>query len=420
MKPLKLMRSEKDHPFKTRRVKRILKKLVPIVLVLAIFTALAIFLTSLSGSSVVNFILSGSNLKSSGSKVNVLLLGIAGGTHDGANLTDTIMVASYNLKTHQVYLISIPRDLWLPSLRAKANAVYEIGLSQNGGLGLTKTVVGNILGIPIHYGLRVDFRGFIKAVDTLGGIDIEVSKAFDDYNYPIEGRENDLCGYEEKEIVFGEEEANKLNITPGKRKVFVSPEGKIATDSAEEDKGTKYFACRFEHISFYQGLIHMDGEEALKFVRSRHGTNGQSSDFSRSKRQQQVLEAVRSKMLSFETLTSPQKISDLIKIFGKSIDTDISAQDALEFYKLSKKLDQTYSLVINDSPRQGLPNGRIALLVHPLPQDYGGAYVLISQDDDFSIIQGYVRKVLTGEIREDEQSSDPGKEEATASSRTGN
>ena len=380
------------------------------MLVIAVLCSLAIFLTTLSGStSVVNFIFSGNNLKSSSSRVNILLLGIAGGTHDGSNLTDTIMVASYDLKTNQVYLFSIPRDLWLPALKSKANAVYEMGLSQKNGLGLTKVVMGNVLGIPIHYALRIDFRGFVNAVDTFGGLDVLVEKAFDDYNFPIEGKEDDLCGYQEKEIDFSEEQAKQLNIDPGKRKVFVAPDGKIATDSAKEDLGAKYFTCRFEHISFDKGLIPMDGTTALKYVRSRHGTNGEGSDFARSKRQQKVIEAVRNKILSVETLANPQKIAELVKTLGKSLDTDISVKEGIEFYKLSKKLDKTHSFVLDDSPRMGLQNNRGSLLVHPQASDYGGAYVLISQDDDFSIVQDYVRKILTGGITE---------YEATAAART--
>lgn len=374
--------------------------------------SLSIFLLTLSGTnSVVNYFFSGTSLKSTGGWVNILLLGIAGGTHDGVNLTDTTMVVSYNLKTNQAYLFSIPRDLWLPALRSKANAVYQIGLSQNNGLGLTKTVMGNILGIPIHYSLRVDFRGFVQAINVIDGIDIQIEKLFDDYQYPIQGKENDLCGYEEKEMDFSEEEAKKLNIDPGKRKVFISPDGSIATDSAEENKGIKYFACRYEHISFDKGKMHMNGEKALIYTRSRHGTNGEGSDFARAKRQQKVLEAVRNRILSLETLTNPQKITDLIAAFGKSIDTDITVKNVVEFYKLSKKLDKIHNFVLDDSPKVGLPDGRNSLLIHPPISDYGGAYVLVSQDDDFSYIQGYVRKILEGEITEDE---------ATASARPGN
>ena len=200
----------------------IFKKLIPFIFVVSILTVLAFFLTTFSGSSTISFSnLLKSPLKSSSNRVNILFLGIAGGTHDGATLTDTIMVASYNLKTNQVYLISIPRDLWLPELRAKANAVYQLGIHQRSGLDLSKTIMGNVLGIPIHYALRVDFRGFVQAVDILGGIEVMVDRSFDDYLYPIQGKENDLCGYEEKEIDFSEKEAKELNIEKGKRKVFV-------------------------------------------------------------------------------------------------------------------------------------------------------------------------------------------------------
>jgi len=376
------------------------------IALVVLFIALAtnLFMVFFSSGSVGSFNLLGYPVKSTDNKVNILFLGTAGATHDGANLTDTIMVASYNLKTNRLYFISIPRDLWLPELRSKANAVYQMGLSQKNGLGLAKIVMGNILGLPIHYGARVDFRGFIQAVDQLGGIDVVVDNAFDDYNFPIAGKERDLCGYEEKEVDFSEEEAKLLNIEPGKRKVFISPDLKVATDSAQEDKGAKYFSCRYERLSFKQGLQHMDGGLALKFVRSRHGTNGQGSDFSRSKRQEKVLQAIRKKILSPESLFNIAKISQLIKTFGQSIDTDIQPRDGFELYKLSQELDQTRSFVLDDSPKLGLPDKRRSLLLHPPASDYGGAYVLVSQDDDFSIIAGYVKKVLLGEI-ENEASS---------------
>jgi len=389
--------------FKTGKHDKLLKvkRFLPLGLVIGALVIIVIYLFTFSStSSVVNYIFSGTSLKSTNGFVNILLLGIAGGTHDGAFLTDTILVASYNLKEDALTLLSIPRDLWLPALKSKANAVYQLGSADNNGLGFSKTVMGNILGIPIHYSLRADFRGFVKAIDAIDGIDVLVDRSFDDYNYPIEGQENDLCGYSEKEMDFSEEEAKKLNIEPGKRKVFISPEGSIATDSAEEDKGVKYFSCRYEHVRFEKGLMHMSGAAALKFVRSRHGTNGEGSDFARSGRQQKVIDAVRKKVLSFEILADPQKISDLVKTLGKSIDTDISVKDAIEFFKLSRKLKNSQSFVLDDS-----------LLVRPNASDYGGAFVLISEDDDFSIIHDYVRKILGGIITEDE---------ATASARPGN
>lgn len=114
------------------------------------------------------------------------------------------------------------------------------------------------------------------------------------------------------------------------------------------------------------------------------------------------MEAIKGKMLSLETLTSPTKISELLKTFGRSIDTDISVKDAVEFYKLFSKADKTESFVLDDSPKPDLPNGKTSLLVNPPRGDYGGAYVLVSLDDDFSTIQGYVKKILEGVITDNE------------------
>lgn len=329
-------------------------------------------------------------LRSTDGKTNILLLGNAGGTHDGAQLTDTIMVASINQKTNKVYLISIPRDLWVDSVKGKVNSVYEIGENKDkgGGLLLSKNSLGEILGLPIHYALRVDFNGFVKAVNLLGGIDVVVEKSFEDSLYPIEGRENDLCGLEEKEIDFKEEEAKKLNIPVGKRVVLIDKEGKVATDSAETDKGYKYFTCRYETISFKAGHTLMDGENALKFVRSRMGTNGEGSDFARSKRQQLVIEAFRKKALSLETFSSPSKISSILATFDKSFETDIPVSDYGYFYSLSKKVT-TQNVVLADSN---------SLLVHPPQGDFGGAWVLVPKGNDLNTIHDYIDKVLKGEI----------------------
>ena len=204
---------------------------------------------------------------------------------------------------------------------------------------------------------------------------------------------------------FNENDAKNLNIEPGKRLVLILQDGKIATDAAQEDRGVKYFNCRYEHIKFEKGQMHMSGAVALSFVRSRHGTNGEGSDFARSKRQQKVIEAVKSKILSLETLTSPQKVGDLISVLGKSIDTDVKVKDTLESYKLLRKIEQVHTFVLDDSLRSGLPDGRKTLFVNPPRSSYGGAYVLVSQDDDFSIVQEYVRKILRGEITEYEATS---------------
>lgn len=390
-----------------RKSKKIFKKIMPGATLAAVII-LAIFIFSLlRGPGEFRF-LQGSGLRSTENKVNILLLGNAGGNHQGSDLTDTMMVASINQKTNQVYLISLPRDLWVDSVKGKLNSVYEIGqdrqslsTSKGSGLDYSKKTMEDILGIPVHYAVRVDFSGFTKAVNLMGGIDVNVVTSFDDYLYPIEGRENDFCGLEEREIEFNEEEAAKLNIPAGKRKVLILKDGKIATDSAEPEKGEEYFTCRYEHIRFDKGVTHMDGETALKFVRSRHGLESEGSDFARSRRQQLVLEVFRSKVLSLETLSSPTKITELIKTFGKSVEVDIPVGDILKLYKLSEKIDQTHSFVLDTSKE--------TLLVNPPLNDYGGSWVLVPKSGNFDDIHKYVSQILKGEVTD-----------ASASARTSN
>jgi anionic cell wall polymer biosynthesis LytR-Cps2A-Psr (LCP) family protein len=102
---------------------------------------------------------------------------------------------------------------------------------------------------------------------------------------------------------------------------------------------------------------------------------------------------LKEKILSLQTLTDPKKLSELLNVLGKSIDTDISIKDGLEFFKLSKDLEATNSIVMDDSKKHGLPDSRKSLLVRPTAGDYG-AYVLISEDDDFTIIHNYIKKVM--------------------------
>lgn len=383
---------------------KLFKKYKLILTAVALMVVIAVVVVLLSSSvSVLRQVFPGlSSLHSTDGSVNILLLGIAGENHDGPYLTDTLMVASINLKTNKIDFISIPRDFWVDKLKSKVNAVYEIGQSKGAGLKLDEATLSDILGIPIHYGFRIDFSGFEKAIDQINGIDIDVEKAFDDYNYPISGKEDDLCGFTEEERDFNEGEAKKLNITPGKQKVLIAPDGKIATDSAQPEKGLEYFKCRYEHISFEKGPQHMDGGLALKFVRSRMGTNGEGSDFARSRRQQKVIDAARKKVLSVETVVNPKRVSDLISTFGKSIDTDIPIEAIVELYDLSKKAQTEGNFVLDDSK---------GLLTHPLASDFGGAYVLVPTSGDYNFIHEYVKKILSGEAQ---------KNEASSSARSGN
>ena len=390
MKQIKFSNSQST--FKKRG--KIFKKILPVLIIAAVLIGINLGYSLLSGTTTVfKFIFQETSLKSTDNRVNILLLGNAGGIHDGAYLTDTIMVGSYNLKEDKAYLFSLPRDLWFDKTKSKVNAVYEIGDAKREGLEFSKRIFGEILGIPIHYVVRLDFRGFIKAIDEVGGLEVEVEKSFQDSLYPITGKENDLCGFKEEEREFNEEEAKKLNIERGKRKVLVSPDGKIATDSADPQKGYVFFSCRYELISFKAGTVQMDGEMALRYVRSRMGSNNEGSDFARSKRQQRVIEAFRKKVLSLETLSNPVKMKSLVDIVGESMETDIPIENALDVYKLTKDVKSNQSFVIGAV-------GKNSLLINPPLQDYGGAWVLAPRGGNFNEIQQFVAKVLKGEVTE--------------------
>lgn len=303
-------------------------------------------------------------------KVNVLILGKAGGKHDGPDLTDTIIFSSIDADKNKVVLVSIPRDLWSYDLSGKVNTAYSVGeeARRDGGLKLSKSVIGKIVGQKIDYAVVIDFSGFERTVDLLGGIDIDVERTFDDYEYPITGRENDLCDNKEEDIP------------------------RLATASSQLDA----FPCRYEHIHFEAGPNHLDGEMALKFVRSRHAQGAEGTDFARSQRQEKVINAIKEKILSLNLILNPTKAIGLYGTVKDSIHTDIKSSEFDDFIKLAQKLRSAriQSGVID------IGNGeeaRRGFLMHPqISKEYDFQWVLIPRTggNDFSEIHGYIECLI--------------------------
>lgn len=218
---------------------------------------------------------------------NIVLLGYGGGNHDGGMLTDSIIVTHVDTNSKKVTFVSVPRDLWIPGDR-KVNVEASIIGFQNVG-----STIASITGLPINYFVSVDFSGFIKIVDDLQGITVQVPVTFDDPFYPITGEENNTCGKTEAEI---------------------------------NDLKTKYsgynletqFTCRYEHLHFDKGEAKLDGATALKFVRSRHG----DSDFGRSLRQFAVLQGIAGKLISFQMAN---KLNDIVNTISQIVRTDLDA-----------------------------------------------------------------------------------------------
>lgn len=372
-----------------RRLKRLLLSFSPWRTILTIFflviIGIGLFFSGplllnfgkklFSGPSLLfTFLKDSSSLQEDQGRTNILLLGTGGEGHQGYNLSDTIIFASVSQKSKDVVLISIPRDLWVEDLKAKINTAYAFGEERKKGEGvkLAESVVSNLLNLPVHYTVRVDFSGFEKAIDLVGGVDINVEREFTDSKYPIEGKENDLCGYK---IVEVEENGIKKSVIQD------------ATGSAVlvEDP----FSCRYETIHFTKGLTHMDGKTALKFVRSRMGANGEGSDFARARRQQKVILAVKDKVFSLKTLFDPKKVISLTAAFGKSIDSDVKEEEVAPFIKLVQGLqDGNFRNLVLSSEGEG------ALLENPPTENYNGQWVLVPKGGNFQILQERVKNFI--------------------------
>lgn len=249
-----------------------------------------------------------------------VLLGYGGGKHEGTFLTDTILVAHIDTLLKQTLLISIPRDLWVliptksgkPFYR-KINSIYQLGLFPSDLPDLDNTqsllihTLNTITGYSIDGFAAVNFAAFTRAIDLIGGIDVDIEKSFTDTQYPVEGKEKDTCGKSEEEL-----------------KELTNPEKK-ATASPELN-----FPCRYETVAFMAGITHLSGSATLRYARSRHAVED-GGDFNRARRQQQVLTALRAKILS------PYFISRIPFLYAElkdSIHTSIVLKDIHQFLKL--------------------------------------------------------------------------------------
>jgi LCP family protein required for cell wall assembly len=297
------------------------------------------------------------DLEQTDGRTNILVLGsdkrVVGDVT--SELTDTILVASIGRLDNDVVLISIPRDLWVewPSTGgfSKINAVYagvDIAGTQYGGIDELKEILEDVLGVPIHYHALITFELFRETIDTLGGVEVTVDNSFTDNYYPVEGKE------------------------------------------------TAPLNERYETISFEAGSQVMDGDTALKFVRSRKGNNGEGTDFARSKRQQKIISAIKDKALSIQTLVNPIKLKELYDVYHNNVDTDIDLATVQNFYTLTQQIeyDKVVSIVLDD--RSMADEGGLLYA----PEDtslYGGQYVLLPRTGDFSQIHAYVQKYIFGD-----------------------
>lgn len=320
--------------------------LVPLILLLSYFVTQALSWTYLKVSdfSLADIVWSfSSDLDISNQHTSILLLGHGGGDHDGADLTDTIMVATLDHRLQTVSLVSIPRDLFVSVsgfAPTRINAIWQLAYLQNEdseeGYDLIKTVVESIIDEPIHYHLRVSFDGFKNIINSIGGVDVKVETSFTDYQYP--------------------------NYTHG-----------------------------WQTISFKNGTQHFNGERALQFARSRHGDNGSGSDFQRALRQQKIIQAARSKVLSAGTLADPSKLKSLYNALETTFETNLSLTEILALAKFGFELDQTK--IFSFSLTDGFDGFLYTPNADEREQFYSGQFILLPLGNNWKIIQSFIDMV---------------------------
>ncbi|TSC53284.1 MAG: cell envelope-related transcriptional attenuator [Microgenomates group bacterium LiPW_16] len=332
-----------------RKLTKILAKIkIPLLLFGIIFLiGLAIFFRPKTKPSFWWSVLFTNPLKQTFGLTNVLLLGVSGGTHEGADLTDTMIFLGFNQKSGRTVLISLPRDLWSPTLLAKINSAYHYGEGKKpgGGLILAKSIVEEIVGLPIHYAVKIDFTGFVKLIDLLGGVEIEIERTFDDYKFPIEGKENDPCG------------------------------------------GDPEYKCRYQHVRFDAGKQLLNGEKALQYVRSRNAQGEEGTDFARSRRQQKLILALKNRIFSSRILLKPRIALQFVKVLPEVIETDIGEKELPYFARIALRIksEKINTLVLDP------------FLINPPVWQYG-QWVLVPRTEDFTEIQEYIKgQILTPE-----------------------
>ncbi|HLF26510.1 MAG TPA: LCP family protein [Anaerolineae bacterium] len=218
-------------------------------------------------------------------RLTILLMGVdrRAAQGDVPTRSDAITLITIDPNSHTAAMLSIPRDLYVPLAGMdrvdRINTAYFFGQANQlpgGGAQTAKDTITWNLGIPVHKHVIINFEGFKRAIDALGGIDIDVPTRIVDNAYPT------------------------------------------------EDYG-------FEQLVIEPGLQHMDGTLALKYVRTRH----QDSDFGRLQRQQQVILAVRDKALSLDVLAQLPQLLDAVHGF---YETDLSVAELASIAKVWSEL----------------------------------------------------------------------------------
>lgn len=271
-------------------------------------------------------------------RVNILIMGYGGAGHDGAYLTDSLMIMSLLPQSHHTTLISVPRDLWVQNPPnsgnySKINAIYTVASHNNAdpiaGGNTVAQKISLITGLQVNYWLTINFSGFKDFIDSIGGIDVQVPDTFT-ARYPA----ND-----------------DPSINPN-----------------------------WIQVKFATGLQHMNGERAIIYARARYVIDNASegSDFARSQRQQLIMKAALAKLKQWQTWPHMYGALDKLK---STLYSNLSLADLGEF---AMKMD------LNGAHHLGLSNDNV--LVDSFSSD--GQAILLPRNNDWSLIPAYIQKQI--------------------------
>ncbi len=281
-------------------------------------------------------------------RTNLLVMGYGGLGHDGAYLTDSMVVVSVNPLNKHTTLVSVPRDLWIqypPSSGqyTKINSIYEFGSNFNknpvAGGDAAAQKISLVTGLNVKYWITINFAGFRDLINSIGGIDVYVPNAFN------------------------------------------------ACYPANDDPNIN---ASWIKIQFNKGTQHMDGETAIRYARAREplevcgkGTSmnlAELTDFARSARQQIIIKAVLTKIKQISTWP---KLFDAMTALQHTIYTNMSLAD-LSAFALKMNLSDPHTAHV------GLSNQNV--LVDSQSSD--GQYILLPQNNNWQLITDYVKQHL--------------------------
>lgn len=268
-------------------------------------------------------------------RVNILLAGnsVDDPGHQGATLTDSIMIVSIDTKDNRAFLMSIPRDLWvnIPGGYGyhKINTAYTYGQQAHfhevgypdGGMGLLEKVIHDNIGINLNYNVLINYNALKQAVDAVGGVNIKIASE--------------------------------------------DPRGLYDPNIARVDGGP---------LKLTNGTHHLDGQTALNFARARgdsyYSYGFPASDFDRTAHQRQLLVALKSKAFSSGVIANPLKVSSLMDALGANVKTDMNLSEVRRLIQIGQKIDNNHikSVSLNDAEGKNLlasynsPTGESALI----------------------------------------------------------